>query len=239
MRHAPSNCASNPQAVPTQWTEWSTRNAGQRYQPGDLREASAAGDIAWVRQLLKAGCEPDAQDEKLAGWGPLLYAAQAGRADVLEALLDAGADVTQTDKKTGETALAQANYWRHTDCCELLAARGDNTQPPPPVAVELMNVVVPESSKPGDVVSVILEEGGERVQHTVVVPDGVGAGDVFQTTEHGLDSPDAWGQDNWMTLVCSTPETSAGRETVLTDVKMLEKMYEVQFQPASVINRSI
>ena len=28
-----------------------------------------------------------------------------------------------------------------------------------------------------------------------------------------------------MTLVCSTPETSAGRETVLTDVNMLEKMY--------------
>jgi len=53
----------------------------QARQPGHLRAAAAAGDLAWVAQLLEAGVDVNAAEERLADWGPLQYAAQGGHAD--------------------------------------------------------------------------------------------------------------------------------------------------------------
>jgi hypothetical protein len=61
-----------------------TRQGGGRQQarqPGHLRTAAAAGDLAWVAQLLEAGVDVNAAEERLADWGPLQYAAQGGHAD--------------------------------------------------------------------------------------------------------------------------------------------------------------
>lgn len=55
----------------------------------DLCKAAEGGNLARVVELLAAGVDPSAADEE--GVTPLIHAAQHDRADVVKALLDAGA----------------------------------------------------------------------------------------------------------------------------------------------------
>ena len=55
-----------------------------------IHDAAKAGDLAKVRQLLADGADVDARDYD--GDTPLHWAARQDHADVIEGLLDAGAD---------------------------------------------------------------------------------------------------------------------------------------------------
>jgi ankyrin repeat protein len=70
-----------------------------------LYEAAAIGDAARVRALARA--EPAAVDRRSPdGWPPLHLAAHFGHGDVVDALLEAGADVrARSDNDEANTAL--------------------------------------------------------------------------------------------------------------------------------------
>jgi TonB family protein len=77
--------------------------AGPQEAAQSLRDSARTGDVPAVRELLAvAGAGVDAADE--TGWTALMYAAEAGHDDVVEALLEAGAR-PNLQNQAGETAL--------------------------------------------------------------------------------------------------------------------------------------
>jgi ankyrin repeat protein len=92
-----------------------------------LAQAAAEGDTARIRQLIRAGADPDAESDRgvtLLQWA-LLHRSAAG----LEALLEGSADPARADS-TGETVVhyaAKANNPRYLDI--LLAHQADPNTP--------------------------------------------------------------------------------------------------------------
>src|SRR4051794_23833126 len=72
----------------------------------DFVRAAEAGDLNRVKELLAAGVPPDALNKN--GINALYAAAAEGRADIVEALLAAGADVNATYEGVCPSALAAA-----------------------------------------------------------------------------------------------------------------------------------
>jgi ankyrin repeat protein len=102
-----------------------------------LRQAVVRRDAEMVSLLLYGAASSVAQDGKLAvedgnfvnrahrdGWAALGLAARAGDAAIVEALLDAGADVTVVNA-SGKTALDAARLNKHDAVAALLEARSE------------------------------------------------------------------------------------------------------------------
>ena len=92
-----------------------------------LAEAAAEGDMARIRQLIRAGADPNAQGEQ--GVTVLQWALLHRSADGLEDLLEGGADPSRADS-SGETVVhyaAKANDPRYLDI--LLAHQADPNTP--------------------------------------------------------------------------------------------------------------
>ena len=70
----------------------------------DLWDAVERGDSVKVGQLLNERCDPN---EKYQGWTSLMKAAEEGHVEIMESLLDRGADIEAVNKK-GRTALSFA-----------------------------------------------------------------------------------------------------------------------------------
>ena len=85
-----------------------------RAKTGALPSGAAQGEApALVSVLVKAGADPDAQDER-GGWTPLHLAAQTSKTpEVVTALIKAGADPTARDMK-GRTPLEFAQKFNKT-----------------------------------------------------------------------------------------------------------------------------
>jgi ankyrin repeat protein len=89
--------------------------------PNDaLTGAAKNGDRAVAEDALRRGADPNAE---IDGWTPLFWAAQEGHTEIVDLLLDAGANVNFADSG-GFTPLNQAVGESHLDTVEHLLLRG-------------------------------------------------------------------------------------------------------------------
>jgi ankyrin repeat protein len=79
-------------------------------------------DIAAVRKLIAGGVDVDAVDAN--GDAPLVMAAYLGHDEIVQLLLQAGADVAAVDPGMKATALHAAAYAGRTEAAKLLIAHG-------------------------------------------------------------------------------------------------------------------
>ncbi|WP_367115127.1 ankyrin repeat domain-containing protein [Actinophytocola sp.] len=99
------------------------------YQGTPLTWAAAQGRVAAVRRLLALGAAPSAVGtfggpHHGVGTTALHHAAEGGHLEVIEVLLDAGADPTVVDDLYGGTPANWAGHGGHEDARELLLSRG-------------------------------------------------------------------------------------------------------------------
>jgi uncharacterized protein len=66
----------------------------------EICDASRAGQLGLVQELLARGVSANAQDNRSIPWNvtPLMYACEAGHAAIVQILLAAGADINAKDK---------------------------------------------------------------------------------------------------------------------------------------------
>ena len=86
----------------------------------ELRQAVDLGDLARVKALIADGADVNARDHS-SGWSPLHIAVRLDRADIVKALLDAGAlpDIMNRD---GITPITAAEWGRQAEILEMLKA---------------------------------------------------------------------------------------------------------------------
>lgn len=94
--------------------------------PGVLQDffgPITAGDVAEVTRLLdQAPVLVDSMDEK--GWTPLMLASRCGRVEVLELLLERGADPNRALSSLGWSALHHGARQGHSEAVEVLLRHG-------------------------------------------------------------------------------------------------------------------
>eukprot|EP01045_Picozoa_sp_COSAG04_P001666 COSAG04_NODE_56_length_30604_cov_692.571119_37_plen_185_part_00 len=96
-----------------------------------------AAELATVNELLESGVDPNSPREWLADWTPLHYVAQLGHTEIIDALLDHGAE-PKPRVRHGQTPLMQTGYWGRTEAKELLLRRGggEESEVPPKMIME-------------------------------------------------------------------------------------------------------
>lgn len=85
-------------------------------------KAVRRNDIAGVRKMIAQGVDVDALDPN--GDAPLVMAAYQGHTEIVQLLLEAGADVSAVDPGMKATALHAAAYAGRTEAAALLIAHG-------------------------------------------------------------------------------------------------------------------
>jgi ankyrin repeat protein len=106
---------------------------GGYFDGGGYEAPSKSGNLrdylAVVKLLLTSGAEPQKSHPDHYGssqGGPLYYAAWAGATDIVQLLIDAGADVNDSSAESAYTALHAAVRNGHLDVVEILLAHGAN-----------------------------------------------------------------------------------------------------------------
>lgn len=88
----------------------------------ELMKAVRKNDLARVKALVAQGVDVSEVDS--SGDSPLIMAAYEGHTEIVECLLEAGADVTAVDPGMQATALHAAAYAGRTDAARLLIRYG-------------------------------------------------------------------------------------------------------------------
>ena len=101
----------------------------ERVQHTALGSAAAAGDLEAVEALLEhAGADPDAIAG--AGWAPLHLASRHADRGILDALVEAGANIELRDRRNGWTPLLHAIHVRNEPAVAALIGAGANANRP-------------------------------------------------------------------------------------------------------------
>jgi cytohesin len=87
-----------------------------------LIEAIEKGDIEAVKQHIAAGADVNANDD--GGWAPLHYAALSGRKEIVELLIDEGADMNANEMHGNNTPLDLALSLDWPEIVDLLRKHG-------------------------------------------------------------------------------------------------------------------
>jgi ankyrin repeat protein len=93
-----------------------------------LLAAAAEGDALSVRRHIHGGARVDATNDH--GSSALIIASHGGHADVVRALLEAGANLEMRMRSSGMTALHQAASQGHLEIARLLLAAGARVDAP-------------------------------------------------------------------------------------------------------------
>ena len=88
-----------------------------------ILNASRAGDLERVRQLLALGTSVDSPDI-LSGYTPLHNAISSGNVALVELLLDAGANIEHSENTVYITPLSTAVFSHRTEMVRVLLDRG-------------------------------------------------------------------------------------------------------------------
>ena len=116
-----------------------------------LMNAINGNDIGQVKQLINEGVDVNQLEPN--GDAPLIMAAYKGHSEIVNILLQAGADTTVVDPGMKATALHAAAYAGRTEAAQLLINYGIdiNAQTPEEIAVsivaELIDVRAPKKKK--------------------------------------------------------------------------------------------
>jgi ankyrin repeat protein len=120
-----------------------------------LADAVRNNDDARTRELLAAGADPDGYDD--AGNAPLHIAAMQNNPQLIEILLDAGAEIDRPRTGAGDTPLLEAVQNHGDDAALLLLARGAD----PTYAAwrgTALRCAIQQNARP-DVVDALIEHG--------------------------------------------------------------------------------
>merc|ERR1719367_216378 len=90
-----------------------------------LWNAASQGDLATVRELIKTTFVDTTEGSSSGSWTPLIPAAGNGHKDIVQILLDNGANINHP-ANDAFTALMQAAYLGRKDVVQLLLDRGAN-----------------------------------------------------------------------------------------------------------------
>jgi ankyrin repeat protein len=121
----------------------------------ELTDAVRSGDVTLTRELLAAGVDPDGYDD--AGNAPLHIAVLENHLELIEILLDAGAEIDRPRTGSGDTPLLEAVQHHHEDAGLLLLARGAD----PTYAAwrgPALRCAIMQNARP-DVVDALIEHG--------------------------------------------------------------------------------
>jgi ankyrin repeat protein len=83
--------------------------------------AAKSGNLAEVRQWLQAGNNPNQYDA--SGWTPLLWASARGHSEVVELLLENGADIAMPQRDSGSLSVHMAGHCGDVKTAEVLLRR--------------------------------------------------------------------------------------------------------------------
>lgn len=114
-----------------------------------IHDAALDGDFDEVQRQLDAGV--DVNEESSTGLTPLHYAASSGHNDIVELLIERGANVNATDSGKGATPLDYAHWRDHEEVIETLNAHNAQREH---------------------------EKGGKGIGHSSVIHDAALDGDI-------------------------------------------------------------
>jgi hypothetical protein len=92
----------------------------------NLHQAAGVGDVARVALEIKNGADVNSITS-IDHWTPLMYAARGGNPEVINLLVDRGANI-RAENSQGGTPLHIAAFYEKTENCRALLARGANVR---------------------------------------------------------------------------------------------------------------
>jgi uncharacterized protein len=169
------------------------------YTPETFVRSADTGDLTAVKLFLNAGMNPNEADDE--GSTALMHAAYKGHANVVGALLGAGADVNQ--RKGHQTALSSAASGGHIDTLRVLLGKGPDADAIDDAFVEAVR------TRHHDIVRLLADRGAKVNQigsfaMTVLAGGGWGDEEVRDTAKFVLDlgaDPNGKDKEGWTALL--------------------------------------